>query len=703
MAKKQKNRLSTHFLLILFPVILTVVLFAGVAHVKYSIDTNKQTFFQAMGEVNGINEVITSLSDLSRWQLSVVSNSDEKKIYHAERRSGEVEAILAASIKKLSASNSEDMDSFLKNVNALIEINRVVITDYKKRDSIEESLIEFRSLYGIIQYSGKEFQKDITISAEEENFARLMSVVIELFITIGFSIVASIFLGLNIYKRHEAELELRKTRNYLNNVINSMPSMIVGIEPDGTVMEINRKAEIACGVPAGVAKGKNASELFPIMAPFLSEISDKIDLREIVYKTNIPLDDEGKNICNITAFPLVMNGIQGAVIRLDDVTKQVKMEEQLRQSQKMTAVGQLAGGISHDFNNMLGGIIGGLELVEEYVTPEGLEYFELINTSAHSAADLVKQLLSFSRKNKFSLVPVDMNATILAATKLLEHSISKTVTIKMDLTQNDTFVLGDAAQLQNIFMNLGINSSHAIDGVGTVTYASRVIEIDSDYCESSQFELSPGSYFQVEVSDTGCGIDVENLNRIFEPFFTTKDEGQGTGLGLSTVYGVIQDMKGAITVYSEIGRGTKFNIVLPLSTQPKMVDEQPFVGDLKSSGKILVIDDEEVIQKTARAILTKAGFEVLVASNGIEGIKIYSEESDIDLVLLDMIMPVMNGRDCFFELRKIKKDLPVILASGFSQHRDVDELRSNGLNGFMRKPYRSSELLTQINRVLRTK
>jgi CheY-like chemotaxis protein len=256
--------------------------------------------------------------------------------------------------------------------------------------------------------------------------------------------------------------------------------------------------------------------------------------------------------------------------------------------------------------------------------------------------------------------------------------------------------MGDWSQLQNSLLNIGINAGHAMPDGGTLTFSTANIELEEMYCANAPFDITPGTYLQVTVRDTGCGIAKENLKRIFEPFFTTREINKGTGLGLAAVYGAVQQHKGAITVYSEIGHGTEFSIYLPLAHHREAVTRIPeelVFGD----GCILVVDDEPVVRITAKSMLERLGYSVLEAENGKEGLEVYTQhQQHISLVLLDMLMPIMDGTSCFFHLKAVNPEVKVIISSGFTRAADLVNLKENGLCNFIRKPYS----MTQISQVI---
>jgi len=383
--------------------------------------------------------------------------------------------------------------------------------------------------------------------------------------------------------------------------------------------------------------------------------------------------------------------------------KEQHLQEQLHQSQKMDAIGQLAGGIAHDFNNALAGIIGASELIRyaDNLTAEQREFIELIINAADRAGDLTKKLLTFSRKGSKASSAVDCSKIVSDTVALLSHTINKNITVSMENHAIHSSVIGDNSLLQNAFMNMGINASHAMPNGGELTYTLENLELDEEYCEVSPFEIKPGEYLEISIRDTGTGMSPEIQSRIFEPFFTTKEAGKGTGLGMSAVYGTVQEHGGAITVYSEVGTGTVFHIYLPVTTETvkREIDEETVaVG----SGTILVIDDEELIRVTASAMLRSMGYQVILATNGQEGVDTFREaKEEVDLIILDMIMPVMGGREAFGKLREIRSDIPIVISSGFSKEEDLSELKKQGASGFLNKPFRKAELAEMVRATLR--
>jgi PAS domain S-box-containing protein len=386
-----------------------------------------------------------------------------------------------------------------------------------------------------------------------------------------------------------------------------------------------------------------------------------------------------------------------------DVTEKKRLSEMLHQSQKLEAVGQLAGGVAHDFNNSLSAIIGAAELLREdnVSADDRIDYLNLILSAAERAGVLTKKLLAFSRKGGKSTALVNVVDVVKDAVAILRRTLDKRVEIQIDNQAPRAIVVGDDALLQNVLINIGINAGHAMPDGGTLTVHLAVTLLDEDYCLHSPFAIQPGNYLQIDIRDTGCGMSPEVQQRIFEPFFTTKGQGHGTGLGLAAVYGTIQDHHGAITVYSELGGGTVFHVYLPLApydTVPPSTEVPVEFG----SGTLLVIDDEDLIRITAKALLEGLGYTVLVAENGRAGVDLLSERrGEIKLIILDMIMPVMGGREALKKIREIDATVPVLVCSGFSKEGDLSAMRDLGPFGFLHKPFRRVELSRVVAEALR--
>jgi len=502
----------------------------------------------------------------------------------------------------------------------------------------------------------------------------------------------------------EREADLKKANNYISNIINSMPSILVGVDAKGRITQWNKKAEETTGIKKNEAKGRLLPEVFPQMASEMDNVMESMATNEIKVESKKPYNNKTQYM-DITIYPLVSDGVEGAVVRIDDVTSYYNLEQQLNQHRKMDAIGQLVGGVAHDFNNLLAGILGAAEMLKNKGNDgrKTVKYVDMIILASTRAAELISKLLAFSRKGAIVFTPVDIHDILNDVSVILERSIDKKIEIQINNNAEQSVVVGDSSQLQNVFMNIGINASHAMPDGGEVSFTTSILKLEKIACNEMPFDIEPGCFIEIEIRDRGCGISSENIHKIFEPFFSTKEQGEGTGLGLAAVYGTIQDHHGAVNVSSELGVGTVFRIYLPLSD--KVVEKT--TGDVKAlrgAGQILIVDDEEIIRTTARVMLEDLNYSVITAENGKEAVAVFQEKyKDIDLVLLDMIMPEMNGRDTFKKMREVDDNCRIIISSGFSKDEDLDDLMQRGLDGFIRKPYRKFELSQLLAKVLNKK
>jgi signal transduction histidine kinase/ActR/RegA family two-component response regulator len=371
-----------------------------------------------------------------------------------------------------------------------------------------------------------------------------------------------------------------------------------------------------------------------------------------------------------------------------DVTEQRAMEEQLRHAEKMQAIGQLAGGVAHDFNNQLTGILACGELLEAGLEhePELRELAEMIVTAAEHSARLTRQLLSFARKGKGRMVPVDLHGTIQDVVALLRRSFDKRISLRTALEARPSATLGDPGQLHNALLNMALNSRDAMPQGGELTFGTRIAELDAARIGAGRLDVAPGRYLAVDVRDTGAGMDAQTLAHVFEPFFTTKDVGRGSGLGLAAVYGTTKAHRGAVEVSSEVGRGTVFTLYLPLveaEADRKGEEDAPAVEVRR---RILVVDDERMVRDVLRRLLERAGHQVVVADGGAEGVEIYRRQwHHIDLVILDVMMSDMDGREALARMRALNPAIRAVLSSGYAVDGEA-LLATDGVR-LLQKPY----------------
>jgi signal transduction histidine kinase/ActR/RegA family two-component response regulator len=395
--------------------------------------------------------------------------------------------------------------------------------------------------------------------------------------------------------------------------------------------------------------------------------------------------------------------------------EKLALERQVRHAQKLESLGVLAGGIAHDFNNILMAILGNADLALDELSPMSPARGSIreIKKAAKRAAELVKQMLAYSGKGRFVVEPIDAGGLIEEISHLLEVSISKKSVLKHNLAENLPTFDGDVTQIRQVIMNLITNASEAIgDKSGVISLSTGAMGCDRAYLNdinevvraSLDEPLPEGVYTYFEVADTGCGMDAETIEKIFDPFFTTKFTGRG--LGMSAVLGIVRGHKGALKIYSEVGKGTTFKILFPANELPDngfalRRKDQAEGKDWLGSGTVLVADDEETVCAVVKKMLELMGFSVLTAPDGREALKVFREHADeIVCVLLDLTMPHMDGEEAFRTMRRLHPGITVILCSGYNEQDATQRFAGKGLAGFIQKPYNMAALREKLVDVL---
>jgi two-component system, cell cycle sensor histidine kinase and response regulator CckA len=384
-----------------------------------------------------------------------------------------------------------------------------------------------------------------------------------------------------------------------------------------------------------------------------------------------------------------------------DITAYRATEAQLRQAQKMEAVGQLAGGIAHDFNNLLLAILANAQLAAESI-PKGTDAAESlaeIESAGARAADLTNRLLAFSRRQPFRPVSVDLNKLTRGLMKMLRRLLPESIEVDLVADHDLAAVSADPTQLEQVIVNLCVNARDAMESGGSLTLTTSNVTLDGAYCEQNPW-ARPGVWVRLSVADTGAGMSAEVRERAFEPFFTTKDAHRGTGLGLSTVYGIVQQHGGMVEVRSELGRGTTFEIYVPadsgLATDVGAKVESPAARGRET---ILLAEDEERVRRALVQILERAGYRTIAAENGVQAVRLLRERAEpVHLALLDVVMPELGGPETWEQLRSLRSDLRVLFMSGYADDRTLARLPPDA--EVVRKPFRTEDLFSQIRKTL---
>ena len=521
-----------------------------------------------------------------------------------------------------------------------------------------------------------------------------------------------------IDERRQIEAALKASEAFLSSVIENIPDMVFIKEAkELRFVRLNRSGENLLGYAQESLLGKNDYDFFPKEQADLFTKYDReaLSLQKLcdIPEEQIHTKDKGDRIlhtkkipiCDKEGSPLFLLGISEDITERKAVeADQEKLKKQLQQAQRMESIGTLASGIAHDFNNILTPILGYAEMMQEGMTPDN-PFFEPLHevlTASNRAKALVRQILAFSRQADHERISIQPHLVIKEALKLLRSSIPTTIEFRQHIDPQAGYVLADPTQIHQIIMNLCTNAYHAMhDSGGVLTVSLKAVEVGGEDSPSA-IDLQPGRYVKLEVSDTGIGIDKMNLDRIFEPYFSTKQKGEGTGLGLSVVHGIVQSLDGLITVESEPKQGTTFHVFLPCAPSAAQANAPPVAGRLQGgSERILIVDDDRPIVDVVTSILLSLGYQVTSTTSSLEALKRFEANPDtFDLVITDMTMPAMNGAELTQRLLKRRGDLPIILCTGFSELINEAEAKALGIRHYLMKPVLKSDLARIIREVL---
>ncbi|MDX9723137.1 MAG: PAS domain-containing protein [Myxococcota bacterium] len=475
---------------------------------------------------------------------------------------------------------------------------------------------------------------------------------------------------------------------------------------DFRYLDVNPAFERLLGVSAEKLTGRTLLELHPsIEARWVERLSEVLSSgAAAVYEDELAAIGRYLNVAIYRPTPgRVACTLVDITARRRAEQEQLTLREQLHHAQKMEAIGTLAGGVAHDFNNILAGLSGGLSLLELSLEELGevdsvREDLAQLGELVQRGGDLSRQLLGFARRGKYNVQSIDLKP-VLTRTAHLFGRTHRELTIRLDLRFEQCWVCMDHGQLEQVLLNLFVNAAQAMPGGGRLLIHARREQLPKP--PESGWNLPSGEVVKVVISDSGVGMDEHTKARAFEPFFTTREPGQGTGLGLASVYGIVSNHGGAIKLESEPGKGSNIIIVLPTTTPPPSHASEPAELPARHAATILLVDDQETVLNTNRRLLQHAGYQVLTASSGAAAIALLQQHLDqVTVVILDLTMPEMSGTETFFRLRALAPQLKVLLSSGFSEDGQARLLLDAGCNGFIQKPFRFRDLLEQIRRLL---
>jgi PAS domain S-box-containing protein len=527
-------------------------------------------------------------------------------------------------------------------------------------------------------------------------------------------VVGAVVTFIDISKRKHAEEGLRRALNFTEVLLEQSPMGIRVFEGDsGICIKINQAAVSITGGQSEILLRQNFRELKSWQNAGLTSVAEKVLTDGVARQVEADMVNSfGKTLSVRYFFARFFAEKQPHLLTIgQDISEErqltaqkQQMEEKMLQAQKLESLGILAGGIAHDFNNILMAVTGHADLALLRLSTESPAFQNLqqIQIATRKAADLAGQMLAYSGKGRFVIESLDLNRVVEEMTHMLEVSISKKARMHFNFSANLPAVEADATQLRQVIMNLIINASEALgEKSGVIAVSTGVVNCDRDCLHESWFDdnLSEGLYVYFEVTDTGCGMNTETLNRIYDPFFSTKFTGRG--LGLAATLGIVRGHKGMIKVDSEVGRGTSFRVLLPKAAGPAdLCDDAESDSVWQGSGQILLVDDEAMVLAVGKVMLEELGFKVLAASNGREAVELFKEHQDtIGQVVMDLTMPHMGGEEAFGEMRQLDPAVKVIITSGYNEQEITPLFAGKGLSGFIQKPFSFSALRKALGAV----
>ena len=511
-----------------------------------------------------------------------------------------------------------------------------------------------------------------------------------------------------VLDKRRAEEALGESEARSRLIIQTMPSGLFTVDLNRTITSWNNKAEDITGLKAKDVVGRYCIEALDCNECKIEcgLFSDKV--AKPIYGKECVMHVDGRELTILRNADILRDQQGNAIGGLEsfvDITDRKNLEEQLRHAQKMEAIGTLAGGVAHDFNNILAGLLGYVSLIKKALGPANPSFADLLSVEKLSwrGADLAKALLAFARKGKYQPRVLNVNGIVENALRVVRETAGSRIQIIEELSGDLPNVVADEGQIHQVIMNLMINACEAMPRRGSLTVRTEVAEPDEQFFTTHP-GMKKGPHVAVSVTDTGAGMDAGTRERIFEPFFTTKDEKTGTGLGLSMVIGIIENHGGCIEVESEPGKGSTFTVYLPLTEKKRGAVRPEPAGAMAGDETVLLVDDEEDFRVSTGRQLEGMGYEVAGAASGREALAALEERGgEIDLVVLDMIMKGMDGAETFKKMRKIAPGLPVIICTGYQIDEGCRQLLGEGTCDFIRKPFAADALARKIREVLNSR
>ena len=648
--------------------------------------------YNAHGEVIGAIEVIRDITDRMRSEEALQKS---EKLYRSLFENTGTATFVAEDDFTISQVNAkcEELTGYSRE-----EIEgRMKTTDFVDPEDLEQA---------VNYHLARREPIDETPSEYEFNMRNRQGDVKTVFIQIGIipetkQSIASI---IDITQRKKAEEALRESQEKYRLLFENANDAIF-ITQDGVIKFPNPSVLDLVGYSAEELVQLPFTDLVHpadramVLERYQKRIAGAQDI-PVTYSHRVIDKTENELLVELSSVRITWEGRPATLNFVRDITQQKKMESQLQQAQRMESIGTLAGGIAHDFNNLLMGIQGNASLIMSDIDSSHPHHERLNNIEQYvkNGSELTKQLLGFARGGKYEVKPSDLNPLIEKSAVIFGRT-KKEIRIHKKYQKEIWTVEIDQSQIEQVLLNLYVNAWQAMPGGGDLFLQTENVILDEGYM--NPHEAEPGRFVKISITDTGIGMDAVTQQRIFDPFFTTKEKDRGTGLGLASAYGIINNHGGIIRVYSEHGEGTTFNIYLPVTG--KLVSEQQRKDKelLRGSEVLLLVDDEEMILEIGKDMLEKLGYQVITATNGKKALEIYKRnQNKIDMVILDMIMPDMSGGETYSQLKKINPSIKTLLSSGYSINGKAQAILNNGCSGFIQKPFNLTNLSQKIRKIL---
>ncbi|WP_339860401.1 response regulator [Paremcibacter congregatus] len=587
-------------------------------------------------------------------------------------------------------------------------LSRLTIKDLTHNDDWQDEAPQFTSL-AKGRISNYEVKKRMYPSEREEIFVREnISLILDQHGKPRHAVAQFI----DVTETHKARETIEEKQAYLQAILNSAADAIIATDGDGLILTFNQAAEILFGFQEKEMLNRDITGLLrenqTDLGGNVHTIPQDSCLLSRGARDVTGLKKTGEHFtASLSVGQFGSQDKRGMICVIRDISERMDLEHKLRHAAKMEAVGRLTGGVAHDFNNLLTVIIGNLQLLERSLVEneKAQDRVGKIMKAAKSGAELTRRLLTFSRQQVLETTPHDVNEVVRDLEQLLGRTVGADITVSSAVSETPFIGITDKNQLESALLNLCVNARDAMPDGGRITIETKQVRLDESYA-SNHTEVTPGEYYEIAVSDTGNGIPPDIVDKIFEPFFTTKASGQGTGLGLSTVFGFMKQSGGHLAVYSELGFGTTFKLYVPMAPdaaahiaeQTKMWQEMPV-----RPATILVVEDDPDVREVAVTVLRESGFIVREARTGPDGLRIFSEDPKIEAVFSDVVMPGgMLGPEMGAKMRDIRPDIPIMFASGYAEKALEDKGGLLSKSRFISKPYNATELPHILTSLLET-